>query len=216
MNKVDKKNVDAAAKLFAQSFCDDPLYKYLFPRAKTRETKAYYYFRFELMSNIDSIYELDGLKAITVVLNPHQRANRVPFAVTAKTFFKIGLIPLIKFSIYLRKNSTQLRLFHLSGEKYLDLLAVNKEYRGQGYADKLLKEIGDGVFLETQNPCNVSLYAKYGFKLLSEIPLNKKGLHYYLMAKSHTDLTQQFQTSPEVMLAPSAHEMQLTPATALS
>ncbi|MEG1609070.1 MAG: hypothetical protein RR348_04305, partial [Clostridia bacterium] len=65
MNKIDKKNVDQAAKLFAQSFKDDPLYKYLFPREKTREQKAYYYFKFELMSNIDSIYELDGLKAIT-------------------------------------------------------------------------------------------------------------------------------------------------------
>lgn len=203
MDKVDHNNIDNVAKLLAQSFFDDPLYKYLFPSEKTREKKCFNYFKYELYANRDSIKDIDNLKAVTVIVNPHQRPKHVPMLITLKTIFSFGLIPLIKFGNYLSKNSKQLKEFHLLGERYLDLLAVNVSYRGRGYCDKILKDIGDGVYLETQNPNNVSLYSKYGFKLLNEIALNKKGLHYYLMVKMRDDSATLFQhaSAPSMLIS---------------
>jgi len=74
---------------------------------------------------------------------------------------------------------------------YLHNIAVQRDFRGKGFAGKLIKPIllqlnkeEISCYLETQNPVNVHIYEHYGFRVMdvSEIP-GTKGIKNWAMLK---------------------------------
>jgi len=74
---------------------------------------------------------------------------------------------------------------------YLDVIVVNPEHQGKGFASQLIKPIlleaeknHQAVYLETQNKKNIQIYEKYGFILIKEIKLPRTDIIQYCMKKN--------------------------------
>lgn len=71
---------------------------------------------------------------------------------------------------------------------FLGMIGVLPEYRGKGYAVQLMTEVKEmsiadpassGVCLSTEDPKNVALYERFGFKIISEANVDE--LHSWCM-----------------------------------
>ncbi|ETT46123.1 puromycin N-acetyltransferase,-like protein [Paenibacillus sp. FSL H8-237] len=73
--------------------------------------------------------------------------------------------------------------------KHLDMLAVQEQYRGQGYVSKIMTPLlaecrvnNTLCTLETQTPSNLPIYEHYHFRTVKVIPLPNSPLEQYCMA----------------------------------
>jgi len=76
---------------------------------------------------------------------------------------------------------------------YLANIAVEPEYQKRGYGSMLLQEMlvtidqqNLSCYLETQNQQNISMYKKFGFKLLEEAVIPNTEIEYYFMLRPKT------------------------------
>jgi len=73
---------------------------------------------------------------------------------------------------------------------YLALLAVALDQQGRGVGSRLIESTlrladqrGEPCYLETQNPRNVPLYQRHGFKVLEESATPEAGIHVWAMRR---------------------------------
>lgn len=73
---------------------------------------------------------------------------------------------------------------------YLEILGVAPQYRGQGFASKLLRPVLEHAdanrrkcYLETQSQENVALYEHFGFEVVETIPADFDDTPYSLMLR---------------------------------
>ena len=92
-------------------------------------------------------------------------------------------------SFYLKVENAHIRIIS-QPHYYLELLGVDVQFQGMGYASKLVKPVlahADRCrrccYLETQNEKNAALYQHYGFKVVDTIQPGFGGTEYYLMLR---------------------------------
>lgn len=181
-HKIRKDEIKILSELFAHCFYNDPLYLYFFPNEKKRKKCAKYLFEYELRMSLDYAYSNEKLTACFVYKKKDDEPSKVSLFFSIKLFFSVGLFTTIKALKYLSYSNNKKDKYKPENGSYLSLLCVDKSLRKQGVAKAIISSFGsDSVYLETQNPVNVQIYKKMGFKLLDKSNFAKDVVHYCLL-----------------------------------
>ncbi|WP_053983883.1 GNAT family N-acetyltransferase [Niameybacter massiliensis] len=176
------------AHLFADAFYDDPLYVYIFPDDKTRLEALEVFFKMYL-DVLGKYGELvTNSEDMTAVAYIYYEERFKSKSLYYKDLF-LASLRLTDFLRYVKVRDVYRMLktvHHLSSEWihhnvegnyiHLDLLAVQREYRGLGKAKALVdyaiqeaKLRNLPLTLETQNAKNINLYRHFEFETVKEI-----------------------------------------------
>lgn len=188
-------------ELMVNNFYDDPLYIYIFEDETKRKACLNIFFesyiRYLGDSSLISISE--DMQGVGVAFDSEKAPSKIKTCLLLLRFVleSSRLIKVVGVSGYIKCLKTisvmsSVWIDELDIEPYLhlDLMVVNKAYRGRGYFKLWLDEMeiyakqkNATLTLETQNITNVTLYGKYGFKLIREIKLKNTSLIQYCMTK---------------------------------
>ncbi|MDA3732639.1 GNAT family N-acetyltransferase [Niameybacter massiliensis] len=184
-NNLTRKRM---AHLFADAFYDDPLYVYIFPDDKTRLEALEVFFKMYL-DVLGKYGELvTNSEDMTAVAYIYYEERFKSKSLYYKDLF-LASLRLTDFLRYVKVRDVYRMLktvHHLSSEWihhnvegnyiHLDLLAVQREYRGLGKAKALVdyaiqeaKLRNLPLTLETQNAKNINLYRHFEFETVKEI-----------------------------------------------
>jgi len=190
--KSDAKKV---ATVFLSAFQDDALMRYLFSSAKNIHKAMEVNFRYVIeRARVNgvifrtsaayegaAIWHLVGFPKSTFSLN-----MRIAWFMLNQ--FKVA--DLSKFiSFYLKVEKAHIRIISRP-HYYLELLGVDTQFQGMGFASKLVKPVLAHAdrsrrycYLETQTEKNAALYQHYGFEVVDMIQPGFGGDAYYLMLR---------------------------------
>lgn len=189
-------------ELMVDNFYDDPLYVHIFEDEHKRKAclKIFFesYIRYLGSSALISISE--DMQGIGLAFDSEKAPSKIKTCALLLRFIIEAalLIKVVGFSGYIRclktisvMSSVWIDELNINPYLHLDLMVVNKAYRGRGYFKFWLDTMEDHakqnnatLTLETQNIINVKLYEKYGFKLIREIKLKNTNITQYCMTKS--------------------------------
>ncbi len=179
--QLNKRHIKPAAEVLGRAFQNYPLFEYSFPDELEREKIAIHFFQFILSYGIryGEIYTTSpNLEGVAVWLT----SDNYPM-----TFWR--LIRSVPLSIILglgREGGGRMRYpgeyidaMHrrLAPFKhwFLQEIGVDPQFRGRGYAGKLLRPMFDRIdeealpcYLETLDEQNVPLYERFGFKVVEK------------------------------------------------
>lgn len=183
-HKIKKEEIKTLSELFARCFYNDPLYLFFFPNEKKRKRCAEYLFEYELRMSLNYAYSNKNCTACFVYKTADDKPSKVSPLFSIKLFFSVGLVSTVKAMRYLSFSNKKKNLYKPENGSYLSLLCVDKSLRKQGVAKEIISSFGsDSVYLETQNPVNVQIYNKLGFKLLDKSNFSKDVVHFCLVKK---------------------------------
>lgn len=196
MNNISDETLKKYAEMAAQAFMDDPVYKYVARKEKTRKKVIYHRIlsRLYISRETDLFYfdeEGHGLLVLRHIKDEYKPEQFMKVPNYKEMFF---VIPhMIKFS-----GVTD----HFDNKKYMDdntyivsPIFVAKEHQGKGIGLKLLEKAqkdmaakGCKLGLDTQNPANVAFYEKAGFKLVKHEFYDREQVDNYYMIWENNNL----------------------------
>ncbi len=196
MYTITKKDIPNVAKVLSRAFAHYILYKPVVESSQKREQ-----FLFELYSLLTKISIKYGYAYATsenieaVALYILEKNNDTGFFKIIKSGAIIHVLKLLKILTLseikrLFNFLTCMDKVHANFNKehmYLQALAVTPEKQGQKLASTLLSKLIDdckkqniGCYLETGDPKNVTIYQKYGFKLLERSAIANGNRVYFM------------------------------------
>jgi GNAT superfamily N-acetyltransferase len=192
LQRIDRSEIEEAKKIFALAMFDDVLHKYFFPDEKSRIEKLQYFYEFKLKTMLLNTYKTsEKHEGFCIWEKPNEHRSAITFNDVIEGFslaFNLGIFSLVRMIRYQFWSTKQKRRLVSDPYWYLDTVVVSPYYQGKGFASKMIKPIlstanakGEKVYLETQNIKNVSIYEKYGFKLISTQYLNNQVTHYAMV-----------------------------------
>lgn len=204
MQIITRQQLPRAAKVLAEQFVQDPLYKHILPDETTRLDVLNIFFKnyLELLYPYSDIYTTsDRLEAVGVLFRSERYGSsfraklRYISKIAAAVFKSLPACRYIGVKGFLRglgilNNMSSAWLEMLGDREYihLDMLAIQQPYRGKGYATRIMKPMleesssrGIPLTLETQNPDNLPKYEHYGFKVVDVLALQNSKLEMYCM-----------------------------------
>jgi ribosomal protein S18 acetylase RimI-like enzyme len=191
-----KKDISKASKIIADAFFNDPKISYYFPEKDTRKSISYFLWEFLLKDGIKNgkvISPTSNLEGISIWLPPGKehisfwRAIRNGILKVLKQFGRLT----IKLMNRTTKVANAIHKKHTPETHwYLSLLAVNPKLQGKGYASKMIYPMiqnieneGYSIYLETNNPDNVTFYKHFGFKVLESLNIPNTPIIHWSMLK---------------------------------
>ena len=190
-----KRDTARIAAVFLSAFRDDPFMRSLFSSAKDIQKAMDADFRYMIekarvngvVFRTSAAYEGASIWCLTGFPKSKFSLN-VRIAWFMLNQFKVA--DLRKFvSFYLKAEKAHIRIIRRP-HYYLELLGVDEQFQGMGYASKLVKPVLAHAdqsrrccYLETQNEKNVALYQHYGFEVVDTIQPGFGGSAYYLMLR---------------------------------
>jgi GNAT superfamily N-acetyltransferase len=178
-----RRDIPSIAQLLAESLCEDPLQRWLFPEKRSRLAKSTRVFRRVLKTRIADglvrvIRDDRGEPVSVAVWTPPRPPAPSHLAHYSESLF-------MRWTYGRRIHEVRQGFTALSARHprepywYLLALATAPSHRGKGHAAQLLDErIGqcratkELIALETSQPKNVSYYQKLGFTVEDELQLN--------------------------------------------
>ncbi len=189
-------DVDAAARVTAQAFIDDPLCAFMLPVRRWRYSALVKFFRaYGEVSIKNKRGYGTGLPLQGVAF--WNFPDQADLSISVKSLG--GFLPLL-FTQYpfglirARAILAHVETMHkkYAGEPhfYLDNLAVLAESRGQGLSSKLIRPIlamADArkavVYTDTENRSNVPLYEHFGFQVVEEAAVGSTGVTIWALRR---------------------------------
>jgi ribosomal protein S18 acetylase RimI-like enzyme len=194
--KSSIKDINKAARVMSEAFFDEPMSVYAFPDIGQRQSKSHYFYEFILRYSFHlghvfvTSNNIEGLAAWLFL-------NKVSSSIWDMVRSK-AIIPLLRMGI--NANRRMWPYFNILEKRhrelvktphwYLILLGVAPEYRKQGYASHLLREMlsnidheGIPCYLETDTEENVSLYQHFGFRVIEEIKVPSTDFRVWAMLR---------------------------------
>ncbi|MFW9901305.1 MAG: GNAT family N-acetyltransferase [Candidatus Thorarchaeota archaeon] len=179
--RLKRSQVDAAAKVLARAFEHDPLHISYFPDPTTRVEKNYHLMKYGIRYSMmfGEVYttssRLEGI-ALWQLNDPVEELNKPKSLFTNWLTFRleVALGEAVEkvYSVYDIMISTQFELIP-SPHWYLFIIGVDPNFKGKGYASRLIKPMLSRIkreqlpcYLDTNNEENIGLYQHYGFKVL--------------------------------------------------
>jgi len=185
---LNKSHIKPAAEVLTRAFRNYPFSKYFFPDELEREKRLPYFFQYFLNYGIrygESYATSLNLEGVAVWLtsdNYPMTFGRLIRSVPLSIMFSLGRWGgdrMRYFGEYIDAVHKRLAPFK---HWYLQEIGVDPQFKGKGYAGKLLRpmfaridEEGLPCYLETEDEKNVTLYEHFGFRMVekSAIPETK-------------------------------------------
>jgi ribosomal protein S18 acetylase RimI-like enzyme len=194
--RLNRSHIGPASETLVRAFHDYPLLKHCFPGEQERGKIAPYFFRYALYYSVryGEVYaaspDLEGV------------AGWIPSDNYPVTFLKsIRSVPLSVIIGFGREGGSRMKhpgdymdAVHerLAPFKhwFLQVIGVDPQFQGKGYAGKLLRPMlarvdGEGLpcYLETLEEKNVRLYEHFGFKMIEKSAIPETGLTNWAMLR---------------------------------
>jgi GNAT superfamily N-acetyltransferase len=194
--RLEKKHVKAASLMLARAFREDPIEKYAFPELGGEDPRMPY--AFELMIRIGLKYgyalttspRLEGAAVWARIKTPEYPLWRMLLAGAMLPAMRMGREAGRRMQVFSSGLETKHREIIGDTHWYLQLLGVDPEHQGKGYAGRLLRERltrideeGLACYLETELAKNVPLYEHFGFRTVEEYPVPGTPLRMWLMLR---------------------------------
>jgi ribosomal protein S18 acetylase RimI-like enzyme len=168
----------ALTKLLVRAFEDDPVASYMFAGKRRRQLGLHSFFKSQLLRQympLGHVYTTEDLGGAALWAPPERKRNSVlelmqllptaPFLTSPHTLGALQLMFKVE------------NLHPTEPHWYLFSLGTTPERQGQGVGSALLRsmlervdEAGEPAFLESSKDRNVPLYARFGFKVIEELP----------------------------------------------
>jgi ribosomal protein S18 acetylase RimI-like enzyme len=186
-----------AVEVLAQAFEPDPMWVYLLPNLRQRQSTLRRFFRVLLRPEISGGQAYgagDPLQAVAVwnVPDSDHKARR---AISLPDLLSLVFSP---FTLTLPRALPVFTRFAPLHDKYapelhyyLNTIGVAPEGQGKGFASQLIKPFlaqaaqrGYAAYTETTTPSNVSLYEHYGFKTMEQYDVPRTDLHLWVFYRA--------------------------------
>jgi len=180
---LEKKHIKAVSLMLSRAFKDE--LKDIFPHPEERRKKTVYvnelYLLYEF-SNSKAFITSPNLEGIAVWVHSSKWKRKSFWRIITSgaiwLTMKIGIKALRKLQALDKRMENKHKELVPNEHWYLAVLAVDPQHQGKGYASRLLNEMlskidEDGLpcYLETDGDKNVSMYQRFGFKVLDEFVL---------------------------------------------
>lgn len=192
MERITASDIPRAAGVIARAFFNDPLFAHFFPARATRLARLIALYTFRLKTQLADVFAtspaLEGLAiwegtcSHRPVLSP---ATLPPALAMAAGVGWAALVRMIRFQ---RWAERQRQAVIRPPYGYLDTLVVDPRHQGRGFAGRLVRPFleqaitaGQPVYLETQNPCNLDIYAHFGFRIIARSRAPGAGVDHYCL-----------------------------------
>ncbi len=197
--RLEKSQIKPAAEMLARAFHDDLIFVHFIPDASERKNKLPYLMQFLIrysMSHGEVYATSHRLEGVATWL-PSEKAERTLWRMVVnwglsiyvklgrKVISRRGIINDYMYSIH--KHHAPFPHW------YLELIGVEPELQGKGYAGILLKAMlarldkeNVPCFLETQNQNNVPIYQHFGFKVVEEAIIPGTEMRHWAMLRENT------------------------------
>ncbi len=186
--RLDRKTLKKMALMAAETFADDPVHKNCTKVLKIRKLFLYHFMteRFSSSNGVDYIYLDEEERGMCIWRDAKNDYRVLDFLKCPHWVFLVlyWISTVRTLIIYSRRD---LSVFP-DQTLLIEPVFVGKEFQGKGVATKLIKQgiddlvpLGYNLGLETQNPDNISLYEKLGFRVISKQTLKKDKIFNYSM-----------------------------------
>lgn len=187
-NKLTRKQLKYWAKLSCESFNNDPVHKYVTKNEKLRKKFIYHFMieRLATSSREDIIYIDEENRGICIWRDAHNDYDVFDFLMYPNWVFLLLYLP--------KTIKTLMAYSHINSKvfpentKLISPVFVDPEHQGKGVATKLIKQgiadltaKGYKLGLEAQNPVNVPIYEKLGFRVIRHDYWKRENIHNYYM-----------------------------------
>lgn len=200
--KLDRRYVNDVGDLLADSFIDNPLMLYFFPDESIRKKILPKLYRSiaDITMTIGTVYATSkNLEGVIGVVDNRKRVFSLNMlrAIVKSLFINlpalkyISLIDIIKKSKNISMNNYP---NNIDTCLYIEMVAVDKRYRGQKHMSKLIRSVLHEAknnnlhcILQTETEENVIRYEHLGFKLYNKIESVPEELYHYVLIYSPYD-----------------------------
>lgn len=200
--KLDSRYVNDVGDLLADSFIDNPLILYFFPDESIRKKILPKLYRsiVDITMTIGTVYTTSkNLEGVIGVVDNRKRVFSLNMlrAIVKSLFINlpalkyISLIDIIKKSKNISMNNYP---NNIDKCLYIEMVAVDKRYRGQKHISKLIRSVLHEAknnnlhcILQTETEENVMKYEHLGFKLYNKIESIPEELYHYVLIYSPYD-----------------------------
>lgn len=186
--KLTRKELEYYARMASETYVNDPVHVYATKNEKLRK-KFLYHFMIERLSTSngeDFIYEDEEKRGLCVWRDAHNDYTMFDFLKCPNWIFlcvyNISLIKTLKVFSHLDQKVFEKNTLLISP------VFVDKDHKGKGIGTALIKRgieelvpLGYKLGLETQNPENVALYERLGFKTVEYKFFKSEKIHNYYM-----------------------------------
>jgi predicted GNAT family acetyltransferase len=199
LKNLDKKDWTRAVDCLTGAFSEDLCFRYMLESEVYDPKKARYIHEYTMKygSLFGKVFTTENVEGVGIWL-PLKNGDSSSFT-TAVRFIRSGGLKLDK---HVNKGTIAVikKYGDYSGEMhhriahgqhwYLMSIGVGKEFQGQGFSKKLILPMleyfdknGHSCYLETHNPRNVSIYEKFGFKVMETGKLPGSDITHWAMMR---------------------------------
>jgi ribosomal protein S18 acetylase RimI-like enzyme len=194
--RLENKHIKTASRMLAKAFREDPIEKYAFPELGGDDPRMPY--TFELMIRIGLKYgyafttspRLEGAAVWARIKTSNYSFWRMLLAGAILPAMRMGWRTGQRMQAFSSKLEEKHREIISDTHWYLQLLGVDPEHQGKGYAGRLLRErlarIDEealACYLETELVENVPIYEHFGFHIVEEYHVPGTPLKMWLMLR---------------------------------
>lgn len=180
VRRATASDLPAIVAMLVRAFDDDPVATYMFPGSRRRQLGLHSFFTSQLRRQYlprGNVYVTEDLNGAALWAPPgkertlgsealqlSQLLPTVPFLASSHTIGALRLLLKIE------------GLHPTERHWYLFTLGTGPKHQGKGIGSALLRTVleqvdeeGEPAFLESSKESNISLYARFGFKVINEV-----------------------------------------------
>lgn len=185
---LDKKTLRKMALMAADAYMEDPVHKNCTKVRIFRRRFLYHFMteRFSSSNGVDYIYLDEKERGMCIWRDAKNDYTALDFLKCPHWVFLVlyWISTIRTLIIYSRRDLTVFP----DNTLLIEPVFVGRDFHGKGIATELIKQgiaellpLGFNLGLETQNPDNISLYEKLGFRVISKQTLKKGSIYNYSM-----------------------------------
>ena len=187
-NNLTRKQLKYWAEVASESFANDPVHLYV-TKAESLRKKFIYHLMIERLATSareDIIYFDEENRGICIWRDAHNAYDVFDFLMYPNWVFLLLYLPKT-IKTLVAYSQLDAKVFP-KNTLLISPVFVDPKHQGEGVASKLIKQgiadltaKGYKLGLETQNPKNVPIYEKFGFKVIKHDHWKREDIHNYYM-----------------------------------
>lgn len=198
MYKIQEKDVTRAARVLADAFQYEPIWKVILEGKTLEQSAAWFSSPVRYCMAYNGAYapssDIEGFIGYLPSEYADMTFGRMLKARTMRGTRKAGLQPMFRMAplAILGKHRKE----HMAGRKhiYVIILGVAHEHHRKGFGSKLIRHVIDEseksslpIYLETSTDENVAFYKSLGFSVIDKITIPKMNLPQYELIREPSE-----------------------------